>query len=221
MLNNKSKDIKVISKNKTIEPKLDDGTLLFASISYPFVVIPNNSKASEKINSYMENKADDFIDYIKKTLVLKAKKEYMQSVIDEIDWIPYQVYQNFVTTYNKSPYISFLTKINAYVGKADNLKTAYADSFNTITGEKITLEEIIKGRSYKEKIFKEIISQIKKSPEEYYQNYEELVINGMDYSNFYISKDGIAIYYNKGYLAPDELGEPLFIVPFDKLNFKV
>lgn len=124
---------------------------------------------------------------------------------------PYSVISQFEVKYNKDNYLSIVTKIYQYTGGAHGITAQIAMNRNLATGKKIQLDN-----QYYDLIIEEINRQVAQEPTIYFQS--ELPIEYFDLENFYLTDEGIVIFYGLYEIAPYSSGIREFLIPWSLLE---
>ena len=125
----------------------------------------------------------------------------------------YEVYRNFEITFNTNNIISLYADEYIFQGGAHGNTIRTSQTWNMIAGCMINLESCFKNQSYFIiEILKEINRQIAKNPEIYFENTCNLVLNTFNPKNFYLTYNGIAIYFQQYNIAPYSSGIRVFII---------
>jgi hypothetical protein len=148
-----------------------------------------------------------------------AMVEYEYSVANKFPIHQFEAYTDFFETYNQNCAISLYFDQYEYAGGAHGLTVRYSDTWNLQKSKRIELSELFPHKTnYKEYIIDTINQQIKEEiaggNNPYFENYSELVNENFKVNNFYLTEDGVAIYFQQYDIAPYATGLPTFIIPY-------
>ncbi|MBP3930956.1 MAG: DUF3298 and DUF4163 domain-containing protein [Peptostreptococcaceae bacterium] len=211
----------------TIEEKTDnENTELFkADIKYPYLKIKNNynkkddtqSKIIENINSVIIDTVTTAKDKIKKDSEEYKKSYEADSNKNNTIKYQYEAVYNYKTTYNKNNILSIPLTMYEFTGGAHGLTNIKSFNYDLVTGKELKLEDLFKANSnYKEFINKHIEEEIVKQPEIYFQG-QDGFSSIKDNQDFYISDEGIVIYFSLYDIAPYSSGIPMFTITWDEI----
>jgi hypothetical protein len=197
----------------TIKSKemLISNDFLYFTYRMPIIEGLKNEEIQSNINSSFEKAVMDF----KNDLESQAMKDFEESRATGVPFRQYGGDVNYKVTFNKNNILSIPMTFYSYTGGAHGLTLQKPYNINTQTGEKISLKDIFKENiNYKNIINEEIKKQIKKDPTIYFPNVLEIVDEAGYKQPFYITKDGIVVYYDLYEIAPYAAGIREFKIPF-------
>lgn len=100
--------------------------------------------------------------------------------------------------------------MNLLVGAHGNTIRS-SQNWNLRTGRQLPLSYFYPNNpNYVLDILRSIIAQIKENPENYFDNYCELVLETFNLESFYVTPESIAIYFQQYDIAPYSTGIPVF-----------
>ncbi|WP_051652445.1 DUF3298 and DUF4163 domain-containing protein [Clostridium algidicarnis] len=159
-----------------------------------------------KINKEIEDYTMSF-----KNKVEKGAAEYKKQCDKSGQDFNIQVAQSdYKVTYNSDDILSIVIEYYEYTGGAHGMTYKINFNYYIDTGERIKLSSLFKdGFNYKEHVDKAIKEAMDKKPEVYFEDKFQGI---NDDTNFYITKEGIAIYFPLYEIAPYSTGIPEFII---------
>lgn len=172
--------------------------------------IENKSKEKE-INSAVEKKQYKFKDEIEKMAVEDGK--YAEK--NNIEFRTYEAVTKYDVNFSSKNILSYTMYYYQYTGGAHGNTAVESINLNTVTGEPIQLKDIfINGVNYKKIINDKIISEMKKNPDEFFQ--ENISgFNGIkNDQEFYFTDGGFVVYFQTYEIAPYVAGNPKFEFKF-------
>lgn len=187
--------------------------VLHAYYSYP--QFPDTFKQSITLNQfYIKQLYNDY----------KAIRELRNSALE--NEIPpnlsYASDHSFEVTLLTNHFLSILENDYQYAGGAQPDTSSKAHTFSLQTGRELTLESLfIKPRADIEKQIKAyIIEEIKKHPDDYYPDAAFTISNmSLESFRFFLSKEGITIFFNPFEISPYARGIVKFPLKFTIKNF--
>lgn len=157
---------------------------------------------------------DDAISF-KNSVEALALKDYNSLLKAGIEVRPYQVITKYTLHYLKD-YLSLVVTYYQYTGGAHGIYNEVPYNYNLNTGERLQLKDIFKeGYDYKSIINKEILSEISKHPDNYFKDAFKGIKENQE---FYLTKEGIVIYFQVYEIAPYAAGNPEFLIPYSKVS---
>lgn len=180
-------------------------------LNIPIVSGMENKVKEKQVNSSIEKKQYNFKDEIEKIAVEDGK----YSEKNNIEVRPYEALTTYKVNYNAKNILSYTTYYYQYTGGAHGNTVVEAINLNTNTGEYLQLKDIFKkGVNYKKIINAKILDEMKKRPNDFFQ---ENIANFAGIKNnqeFYFTDDGFVVYFQTYEIAPYVAGNPEFKFKF-------
>lgn len=175
-----------------------------------FFVDPN---ILNNLNSTIRTDVTDF-----KNGLLIEEQDYNNSVTQNA--LPKRVYKvtsNYAVTFNKNHIISIILSLMGFAGEyGPEYNYLYNYNIDLLTGDSLTLKDLfIEGVDYIKVVSDYINYKISQNKDMYYK---DVVVQISDDQSFYITDDGIIIYFDVDEIAPQESGIPKFKMSFDKFG---
>ncbi len=193
------------------------------SVTHPVIKNQNNIEALEKINNYYIEFAQNYILNIEKEEKTFAQEDFESAKADNREFIPHE-YANTVELKYNGKIVSFLNVQYMNTGGAHPNSIQVADTFDITTGEKLTLEDII-GKNQddvKNLVLEKVMSEIKKVEGTddfyYYETYKEDINSTFNPADYFITNEGLCIFYQQYSIAPYVAGFPTFMISNDELG---
>ncbi|HIT88930.1 MAG TPA: DUF3298 and DUF4163 domain-containing protein, partial [Candidatus Merdenecus merdavium] len=204
--------------NKTLEDTMYEGNIpvFIYNINYPFFTTTFSTAAGEKISSYYAINAKKTETYCREELFPLASSSALYRPGNQPPFHSYTLDVTYKITYNVTCITSLYMEEYTYMGGAHGATTRTSHTWNFISGKQLELKDFFPDDpSYQqyilENIHKDIAKRQKEKSEFYFENYEELVRNTFDPKNFYLTPDGIIIYFQQYDIAPYVNGIPEFL----------
>lgn len=193
--------------------KTADGskTLYTVTAAYPVLANPDNSSIITTINTAMKKLAEDYLVQSQKTF---AELEADPAVIP----VPYTFDLRYEVTYDQDGLLSFCTKAMEYTGGAHPNSIMTGKTFDTTLGKELALTDILKGtqEEINQQIIASFTAQIDKNPEQYFEEAKDTLAKDIEQAGFYLSKDGVVVYFPLYTLQPYAAGFSTCTLPFEK-----
>lgn len=211
----------------TIEEKTDNENNKFfkADIKYPYLKIKSNynkkddtqTKIIQNINSAISNTVTTAKDKIEKDSEEYKKSYEADSNKDNTIKYQYEAIYNYKIAYNKNNILSIPLTMYEFTGGAHGLTNIKSFNYDLVKEKELKLEDLFKANSnYKEVINNHIKEEISKQPENYFQG-QYGFSSIKDNQDFYISDEGIVIYFSLYDIAPYSSGIPMFTITWDEI----
>lgn len=193
--------------------------MLTLTIKYPIVNVHNNPIAERKINGQIKMQVDDYFKYVSTTLYNQAIDTYKDSLENNFPFHSYEAYMEYTITYNDNCFLSLYIDKYEFTGGAHGNTIRTSNTWELCTGENIYLYCFFKsGTDYKLMLTDEMGRQAEKNladnPDIYFDDYKELIVKNFNQDSFYMSPNGITIYYQQYDIAPYSTGIVEFTIPY-------
>mgnify|MGYP000515686223 CR=1 FL=1 len=131
----------------------------------------------------------------------------------------YEIYVDFNVTFNMNCIISLYFDRYEYTGGAHGSTVRTSDSWNIACKRPVSLTDLFPaGTDIRDYYKRAIIGQIEQEAESeamlYFEDYEKLVNRYLSLSNFYLTYEGVVIYFQQYEIAPYATGIPEFLIPY-------
>ncbi len=189
------------------------------TIKYPQIISETYQTLANKLNSLYRTKAVMYERSNIMNLYQMAMVEYEYSIANNYPVRQFEAVVDYTVTYNQNCTLSLYFDQYEYAGGAHGLTVRYSDSWNLPKSKRIELADMFPHKAhYREYIIQTIDKQIeqKLSGEDamYFENYEDLVNESFKANNFYLTKEGVTIYFQQYDIAPYAAGLPTFVIPY-------
>ncbi len=147
-----------------------------------------------------------------------AEMDAQEFIADGMEFRPYSAHVNYRVTRNDGRLISIVASLYQYTGGAHGLTYYEPFTLDVKTGKLLQLGDLFAPEvNYKATIAQEVQRQISENPENYFsprleQGWEP------DQRRFYLTDEGIVIFFDLYEIAPYVAGIPEFLIPFSQLR---
>lgn len=198
-------------------------SVLTLSIRYPEIRLHENFPAQSRINSRFREQKANFCRYAAGTLYRQAVRDYRSAQAHDYPFRPYDAVMKYEVTLNQDCYLSAYRDRYEYTGGAHGNTVRASDTFSLQSGRRFALSHFFSpGQNYRRILISEILLQaeekMKQNPEIYFDNYEHLILKYFRSENFYLTPEGVAIYYQQYEIAPYATGIVTFVIPYSALG---
>ncbi|MGI5848942.1 MAG: DUF3298 and DUF4163 domain-containing protein [Christensenellales bacterium] len=172
-----------------------------------------------RMNQYYTAKSADYQQYCRQELYLSAAEQYDYSVKNNFPVRVFEAVQNYTITYNQDCAVSLYFDKYQYTGGAHGSTIRYSDTWNLKSGVRIMLKQLFSSaipyRTYIiNAINHQIAAQISQGDNIYFDDYEKSVVNYFNPDSYYLTEEGIVIYFQQYEIAPYASGLPEFKIPY-------
>jgi hypothetical protein len=193
--------------------------ILTLIIKYPLIILPHNKFAENKINNMISLQINEYYNYVSSTLYNNAIQYYNDSQTNDFPFHVNEAIMEFNITYNENCFLSLFKDKYEYTGGAHGITLRSSDTWETCQGTYIPIYYFFKpGTNYKYLLTNEIIKQsdynLKQSPGIYFEDYKNLSIKTFNPNSYYLTPQGMTIYYQQYDIAPYSTGIVEFSIPY-------
>ncbi|NLM74770.1 MAG: DUF3298 and DUF4163 domain-containing protein [Clostridiaceae bacterium] len=207
-------------KAQTIKDKLyyDRTQMVDIEIDYPYIM-PSNYPNSMIFNTFYRQKARSNYRYASSKLYREAVKHYNSSKAQGFPFYSYVFNQVFEVTYCKKPFISLYIDVYEFTGGAHGTTTRTSYTWDMKNSRQMELSSLFnKGFNYKYFILEFIEGEARRrkfaGKADYFDNLKNNIAKHFDEKNYYLTKDGIAIFYPLYTISPYASGIQVFVIPY-------
>ncbi len=198
------------------EMQYDGVTVLTYQIEYPEFKSSVYKKSLIVINKFYKDKALEYQKYIQTTLFQMAVEQYLDDIENGYPVRVFGAGDIFKITYNMVCILSLYFDRYEYTGGAHGITIRSSQTWNLQTGQMIKLSELFDCLyDYKRYIKDKVIEQIKKDPDIYFDDYENLVEQTFNVNSFYCTPKGLVVYFQQYDIAPYASGIREFLIPYN------
>ena len=197
-------------------------TMIRVSTEYFDVVLSNNRIAELRINSSIRMEVWNFLNHASNTLYRQAIRDYKYSQINGFPFHPYEAVLNYSVTFNESCHLSDYHDRYEYTGGAHGITARGSDTWDLNTGWRMPLSSFFpQSTDYQRYVIDRITEQAEKNitenPGIYFEDYKKLIVQNFNPNSFYLTPQGIVVYYQQYDIAPYATGIVEFLLPYDEV----
>lgn len=198
-----------VNKNILEKELFYDGALVLKyHIEYPSINISVvNESAIIKFNNYNKNLALEIQKKAETELYHNAVETYKYNKANGYPIMVFEVYRNFMITYEHLNILSLYTDEYTFAGGAHGNTIRSSQTWNLFLGTMMNLDNFFPRNPYfLINVLKQINQQIAKEPDIYFDNTCNLVLNTFNPESFYLTPNSIIIYFQQYDIAPYSSG---------------
>lgn len=211
----------IIVREKVLQQDMyyKNNNIMKYTIKYPKFLSNDYQILMNKLNTFYRTKALMYERSNVMNLYQMAMVEYEYSVANHYPIRQFEAYVDYFITYNQNCYLSLYFDQYEYAGGAHGLTVRYSDTWDLKKSKRIDLADLFPpNTNYKSDIIREINNRIELEMEGdnkmYFDEYQRLVRENFKANQFYLSKEGVVIYFQQYDIAPYASGIPTFVLPY-------
>lgn len=212
----------MIVREKVIQQDMyyKNNIIMKYTIKYPQFVSNTYQTLANKLNALYRTKAVMYERSNIMNMYQMAMVEYEYSIANNFPIRQFEAYVDYVVTYNKNCMLSLYFDQYEYAGGAHGLTVRSSDTWNLSKSKRVELYEMLipsqnNGISYAlDMILKQIEDKKKQDDMVYFDEYPKLIKENFKANNFYLTEEGVVIYYQQYDIAPYAYGLPTFTIPY-------
>jgi len=193
--------------------------MLSLKIEYPQFQSNQFPAAAARMSEFDKKEALAYQRHCRHDLLKMAIEEYEYAVAYGFPVRPFEALMTYEITYNQDCTVSLYMDRYEYTGGAHGLTVRRSNTWSLPYGRRITLRQMFPELpDYKESLItyinSKIARQIAGGENYYFEDYEKNVRENFDTNSFYLTKDGVVIYFQQYEIAPYASGIPSFLIPY-------
>lgn len=189
------------------------------NIDLSIPVMTGDDIFASRFNMYYRQLARAGFNYARARLYPQAVRQYYYAASQGFPFNGFELVQTFEATYCKKPVISLYYDRYEFTGGAHGTTTRTGNTWNTERGVMLSLRDLFKpGYDYKDTILRVVERDARHRQAtgqvQYLDNLSENIGKYYDDRNYYLSENGIVIFYPLYTIAPYAAGIQTFTVPW-------
>ncbi|NLU52519.1 MAG: DUF3298 and DUF4163 domain-containing protein [Clostridiaceae bacterium] len=206
-------------KKQTIKDKLYHNKTLMVDIKIDYPHLSSEYGNNMRFNMHFRQKAHSNYRYAYTKLYQAAVKHYATSKSQGFPFHAFEFVEVFEPTYCKKPFISLYYDIYEFTGGAHGNTTRKGSTWDMKKNTMITLDSLfVKNWDYKLFILRYVEADAKRKmimgKGNFFDDLEKNLAKYFDEKNFYLTEEGLAIFYPLYTIAPYSDGIHVFIIPY-------
>jgi hypothetical protein len=198
----------------------NDINVLSFTIIYP--EITQNNRVDGRLNEIINSQIKAYYNKAKRELYRAAVEGYLDAQKNGFPFNEYNMTVEYAVTYNQNCAFSFYRDAYTYTGGAHGSTVRLSDTFSLLSGRKLSLGDFFTNKEYwKFAVLSAILKQAdetQNASQIYFENYRELILRTYNPESFYLTPDGIAVYFQQYDIAPYSTGMPVFVLPYSEIG---
>ncbi|WP_444642233.1 DUF3298 and DUF4163 domain-containing protein [Caproiciproducens sp. R1] len=207
------------------EFQYENTAVITMTAEFPEIRLRGNRAAESRINGMIRMQTENFYRYVAGTLYRQAVQEYRDSQTNGFPFRPYDAILKYETAYNENCFLSLYRDQYEYTGGAHGNTVRRSDTWSLQNGRRYPLARFFGPHSnYRYRLLQNILKQadrnMAENPGVYFDDYRKLIAQYFNEEQYYLTPQGVAIYYQQYEIAPYSTGIVVFTVPYDVLGWK-
>ena len=199
--------------------------IMMLNIKYPVVVIMGGVAAQGRINRQIIMEVNKFYKHVSGSMYNNAVDFYLDSLKHDFPFHGFEAYMEYNITYNENCFLSYYYDKYEYTGGAHGITNRGSSTYNLKNGRILPLSYLFKdGVDYKMLIIKEIVNQanqnLEENPSIYFDNYTELIYKTFNENQYFLTPNGLSVYFQQYDIAPYSTGIVVFDIPYEMIGWE-
>lgn len=207
--------------DQSIQEKLTHQGVMMVNvdISYPSIDGEVSKQCVRRVNEYYGREAQSQRRYAKETLYDSAVSDWKFSKEKGYPFNPYELMQVYDVTYNAIPVLSLYYDVYQYTGGAHGMTDRTGNSWDLTRCKLLSMKDLFRrGYDWRAQIYKyidaEALRRQTSGEAQYFDGLTENIRKYFDEKNFYLSCQGLEVFYPLYSIAPYYVGIQVFTVPW-------
>lgn len=197
----------------------DKIVILKLNVKYPLINIPYKLFAERNITSMINKQIHNYYNYVSNIMYNNAIQYYLESQTNDFPFHVNEAYMDYNITYNENCFLSLYIDKYEFTGGAHGTTLRSSNTWETCQGTPIPIYSYFKpGANYRYLLIKEITKQAERNlvqnPGIYFEDFRNLIQTNFNPNSYYLTPQGITIYYQQYDIAPYSTGIVEFTIPY-------
>lgn len=194
-----------------------DTPVLHYRIEYPLFHHSLYQDQLDPINAWYRRQAEELQRKYETELYQEAADQYEYTVENQFPFHMYDALMIFEVTYNQNNILSLFYDQYVYSGGAHGNTVRQSQTWNVRGGCQITLrnygdDPVGLEAEILDRVREEIALQIARGENMYFEDYSKLISDTFNPESFYLTPQGMVIYFQQYDIAPYASGIPVFVI---------
>lgn len=190
------------------------------SISYPSITGRAVSpQCVKRFNAYYDKEALGQRQYANETMYNDAVADYTFDMQQGYPFNSYTLMQVFTVSLNAYPLLSLYYDVYRYTGGAHGMTERTGDTWDLALCKRLEMKQLfVRGYDYTKPIFAYVRAETDRrqaaGEAQYFEGLADNIVRYFDEKNFYLTPQGLVVFYPLYSIAPYYVGIQEFIVPY-------
>lgn len=193
--------------------------ILSFCLQYPIFTAHPHLASVDVLNQFYGAWSLEVLSQITTDLTQKALESYRALAADRQPNIPFEAAVNYAITYNQNCILSLYIDRYEFTGGAHGETIRSSQTWGLGNGQQMELYRFFPHiKDYRAAILRFIAAQIAKNPSNYFPDAADLARQHFKEENFFLTPQGLGVYFQQYEIAPYSSGLPVFIIPYYTCN---
>lgn len=193
--------------------------VLHYRIDYPVFLHTDYEGILDNINKRYRRWVSDIQEKYETVYYQEAVKDYEYRLESNFPFHPHEAISTYEITNNQETLISLFYDHYIYSGGAHGTTKRASSTINIQTGCQVRLfQNAIDPAADKaqllDRVREQIVAQMRKNNKQYFDDYPQLIFEHFNPESFYLTPEGLVIYYQQYEIAPYSSGIPEFLINY-------
>ncbi len=198
--------------------------LVHLSMTLPRVAGARPTPSLRRLQRHYQYLQRRFGGLTKNALCKSARKERERAQKGELPFVPYLADLQYTESFNAQGFVSLFYDRSVDMGGVKKVALRGADTWDVRSGGPVTLSMFFPEEKHVEKmILNEIVAQARRRTESgvafYFEDLRQNMKKHFDREQFYLTPQGLVVFYQPSTVTPAEYGVPEFLFPKEKLGY--
>lgn len=194
-------------------------TMVEVNIAYPSIDGDMPRRCIRRFNDFYDREARKQLKYAKDTMYKDAVSDYNFTKQKGYPFNTYELMQVYEVTYNALPVFSLYYDLYQYTGGAHGMTDRTGGTWDLYRCRQLAMKDLFtRGYDYMTPIFKyveaEALRRQASGEAQYFDGLTENLHKYFDEKNYYLSCQGLEVYYPLYSIAPYYVGIQVFTIPY-------
>lgn len=196
--------------------------VLTMTLRWPQVILRGRPGAQSAVNRRIGAQTAAFRAYAGGELYQRAVQNFRDSVSGEFPFHPYDAVLQYEVTLNACFRLSMFRDRYEYTGGAHGNTLRASDTWDTATGRALPLSSLFRpGTGWRIILFSQMLQQADEqaaqNPGVFFEDYRTLMRQYFNPRSYFLTPDGVSVYYQQYEIAPYSSGIVVFNIPYGDL----
>lgn len=197
--------------------------MLTLTVKYPELHMGYSPCVEWIVNNQIAMEVNGYIMHVN-YLYNQAIKAYTDSKTENYPFHPYEAYMEYTITYNDNCFFSLYIDKYEFTGGAHGSTIRSSNTWELCNGTNPPLNIFfMPGMDYINFLEEEIIKQAEynynQNPNNFFDDYKNLITQNFNPNSFYLDPQGLVIYYQQYDIAPYSTGIVEFTIPYETIGW--
>jgi hypothetical protein len=216
-------EVEVLPNNMQRELEFLNEVVLIMQLEN-FKVRSQNRLFDLLVNKVLMLQKNAFIRNVYQKLYPQAVLDFKRAQQNDYVFLPYSAYLVYTVTMNQDCAFSYFYDNYTFTGGAHGITVRKSKTYNVKKARETNSWDFFSSAKKGQKIvLEEILLQaeqnLEQNPGIYFDNYKMLIRKNFSTENFFLTPEGIVIYFNQYDIAPYSTGIVEFLVPYSMVDY--